>query len=267
LIPVFQENEPSNLKERLLWPFAKRYRNRLELAKFPNALRLIANEVLVFPEQNFLLVKNSKSGCTSAANILHQCFLGKRFEGDIHRTDIGLVQGRNHLKAVRSALLDPDVFKITTVRHPVTRVISGFNDFFVDRKNPRSSVHFDAVRHFGYSTAKSESENFSSFLEMLEYSFSKDPRRIDRHFRLQILNTAIASVNYNAICHVEDLRSEIIESLTKAGVSSQLTGNIAGEVRNASRSKGLVPNTEQLKIIGNLFEKDLSAFGYDLENF
>ena len=180
MIPVFQESEPSNLKERLLWPFAKRYRNRLELAKFPDALRLIANEVLVFPDHKFLLVKNSKSGCISAANILYQCFLGERFEGDIHLADVGLVQGRNHLRAVRSAMFDPNVFKITTVRHPVTRVISGFNDFFVDQKNPRSMSHFDAAKHFGYSSSNSESENFSSFLKMLEHSFSMDPQRVDR---------------------------------------------------------------------------------------
>ncbi len=267
MIPVFQENEPSNLKERLLWLFAKRYRNRLELAKFPDALRLIANEVLVFPDNNFLLVKNSKSGCTSAANILYQCFSGQKFDGDIHRAESGLVQGRNHLKAVRSALLDPSMFKITTVRHPVSRVISGFNDFFVDPKNPRSASHFDSARHFGYSTSNSEGENFSAFLEMLEFSFSKDPLRIDRHFRLQVLNTAFAAVNYNSICHVENLHADIIGALAEAGVPSQMTANVSGEIRNASRSKGFVPDSEQLKKIGALYEKDLSGFGYDLENF
>lgn len=250
-----------------MWPFAKRYRNRLELAKFPAALRLIANEVLVFPEQKFLLVKNSKAGCTSAANILYQCFHGEKFAGDIHRTDIGLVQGRNHLIAVRTALLDPSLTKITTVRHPVTRAISGFHDFFVDQKNPRSAVQAKAIKHFGFSESQSEGSNFHAFLDMLEYSFSIDQSRVDRHFRLQTVNTATDAINYNSLCRVENLYADIIRSLQDAGVPSTAVANITSEVRNASLAVGLVPDSKHLQKIESLYNDDFAAFDYDLNNF
>ena len=267
LIPIFQASEQTSLKERLLWPFAKRYRNRIELTKFPVALRLIANEVLVFPEHKLLLVKNSKAGCTSASNMLYQCFFGEKFDGDIHRTDIGLIQGRNHLRAIRTALSDPDVFKITTVRHPVTRAVSGFTDFFIDQKNQRTSAHLKSIKHFGFDDAKSDDDNFNSYLDMLEYSFSLDPLRIDRHFRLQTVNTAIAAIKFNSICRVENLGPDLVKALMSSGVAPDAVKGLDSDVRNASRAKGFVPNTDQLRKIEILYRIDLEAFGYDLNNF
>lgn len=70
LIPIFRETEPNYLKAHLLWPFARRYRNRVFMKQIPMPVRLIMVEVLVIGSPKIVLIKNSKAGCTSAAHML-----------------------------------------------------------------------------------------------------------------------------------------------------------------------------------------------------
>lgn len=267
MIPIFQEYEPNYLKAHLLWPFSKRYRNRVDLGKFPPRLRLIAVEVLVIRDPKILLVKNSKAGCTSAAHMFYQCFHGMRYKGDIHRPDIGLIQGENHLKEVHAALCDREAYKMTTVRHPVTRAISGFRDFFIDQKNLRAPLHMDAIRHFGFDQAAPQTRNFDAFLDMVEYSFAKNLTRTDRHFRSQVVNTAFSEISYDAICRLETLSADIITALKSAGVAQTAIAGISTEARNPSAAATFAPEAGQIDRIAQLYSEDFSAFDYDPENF
>lgn len=265
MIPIFQEYRPNYLKAWVLSPFNERYRLRNERRKFPEPLRTIAFEVLLTDDHKIALVKNSKAGCTTAAHVLYQYSKGTACTVDVHRPDIGMLQGEPHLRQALEALQDPNTLNITTVRHPIARATSAFTDFFLDKKNLRMDLHIDAIRAFGFDEGKTDAENFDVFLTYVEHCFSVNRDYTDRHFRPQVTNLAFSHVTYDKICRVETLNEDLTEVLRWVGQTEDQLKRFNLGARNSSKHDRYVPSAAQTDRLIGLYREDFEKLGYDPE--
>lgn len=184
-------HRPNFLKARLLAPFSARYRARLTLAGEPEALLVVANHVVVTRDRRLALVKNSKAGCTSAAQLLYAYDTGAVFDGRIHRAE-DQIAGPLHVRAGLDALAEASVYKFTFVRNPLSRCVSAFQDFVLDRTNPGVRHHLPRLPAFGWRPDAPEADQFDAFLTYVEASFAADRVWTDPHFRCRRSTSRLA---------------------------------------------------------------------------
>ena len=262
-IPLYLEFHPDYAKARLLWRLnPNHYRFAARIGRFPEPLRRIAMEVLVTDDHQIALVKNSKAGCTSAAHLIHQISKGVPCRTDVHRPDIGLIQGPEHFETALAVLQAADTFRLTTVRHPVTRAMSAFSDFFLARRNHLSPLHTEAIRRFGFSDDASAARNFDAFLSLVEYSFGVDRPYTDRHFRPQVINTAWGHLSFDAVARTETLGPDLARAVEAAGLPASAYAAFDFSARNQSGRSAFRPDKGQLRRLEQLYHDDFEAFGY-----
>ena len=197
--------------------------------------------------------------------MLHQYSKGTACTVDVHRPDIGMLQGEPHLRQALEALQDPNTLNITTVRHPIARATSAFTDFFLDKKNLRMDPHIDAMRARGSDEGKTDAENFDVFLTYVEHCFSVNRDYTDRHFRPQVTNLAFSHVTYDKICRVETLNEDLTEVLRRVGQTEDQLKRFNLGARNSSKHDRYVPSAAQTDRLIGLYREDFEKLGYDPE--
>ena len=255
-------HRPNFLKARLLAPFSARYRARLTLAGEPEALLVVANHVVVTRDRRLALVKNSKAGCTSAAQLLYAYDTGAVFDGRIHRGE-EQIAGPLHVRAGLDALSDASVYKFTFVRNPLARCVSAFQDFVLDRTNPGVRHHLPRLPAFGWRPDAPEADQFDAFLGYVEASFAADRIWTDPHFRLQTINIALGTVAYDHIGRLESYAEDMAHVLRASGAWREDLAALLTRRDNASRAKKFVPSPEQAARVRALYAEDCAAFGYE----
>ena len=181
------------IKTRLFAPFVERYRARVGISKITEPMRSILFVTMQSDDGKLVFVKNSKAGCTTVANVIYHYSKGKFLSGIIHRERKNFRQGIEHFRENLIALNNPNCMKFTFVRHPESRVLSAFKDFFVERKNPAAAIHIAEMKHFGFDIDNQVVKNFEIFLDYLGANFEIDLQLTDQHFRLQTLNIGLAT--------------------------------------------------------------------------
>jgi hypothetical protein len=214
-------------------------------------------------DRKFVFVKNSKAGCTTIAQLMYHYCHGKFFKGSVHRTRDGLRQGITYWMDYETASLSRSAFTFTFVRHPETRLLSAFKNFFVDWKNRSARIHFHSLRRRGFDEAGELARNFDVFLDYVDESLSKDALRTDRHWRLQVLNTGYGLIDYQFIGKVENFDRDIQEVFSLAGVPAPPTKDCLAIRFNRSAHHDFTISKTQRRRIERLFAEDYEAFGYE----
>lgn len=247
---------------RLAAPFSSRIRARAEMRHASPLLNSIIKHIVVTADGKLALVKNSKAGSTTAAQILFAYQNGTIFDGRVHSQDSGLIQGGNHIARVRAALDDSRCFKFSFVRQPERRIVSAFADFVVKKSNPTAFRLSKYFKGFGIEDGNDSPQNFSRFLDYVEEGMRQSDLYSDRHFRPQVLNLGIGEVRYNRIGKLESFAADMEEILKDAGVwREDLRAKL--EVRaNRTAIGEFTPDAAQTARIKRIYAADYDAFGY-----
>ena len=249
-------------KARFLAPIFKRYRPLLSLKNENKQLWLISSDIVVTNDHKIAFVKNSKSGCTTVAQMIYYINYGEFFTGDIHNSNTRLIQGRMHIPTCFAALRDENAYKFTFVRHPMSRVISAFHNFVFEKSNSSAVKHLKLMEAFGYHKDADPTQNFDAFLNYIESSFAANRDYTDPHFRMQVLNTALGHVAYDYIGKIETYAQDMEHILRAAGVWHDAYHDLLNVKANQSKKKPYQPTSEQTRRVEALYAEDYRAFGY-----
>lgn len=247
---------------RLAAPFSARLRARAEMRKESELLNSIIKHVLVTGDRRLALVKNSKAGSTTAAQVLYAYQRGHAFEGRVHAKDSGQIQGGNYIAEVLGALRDPDCFKFSFVRHPTRRIVSGFMDFVVEGGNPTAFRHARYFRSFGIRAGDTGTDNFHRFLDYVEEGIRLRALYSDRHFRPQVLNLALPEIEYGMIGKLESFAADMEEILRRAGVWHEGLRPFLATKANSTRPALFAPDQAAIARIARIYAEDFERFGY-----
>lgn len=247
---------------RLAAPFSPRIRARAEMRHESELLNSVIKHVLVSTDKRLALVKNSKAGSTTAAQVLYTLQHGRAFDGRIHDRESRQIQGGNHIAEVLSALRDPASFKFSFVRHPTRRIVSGFLDFVVEGGNPTAFRHAQFFRSFGIVAGDTSASNFNRFLDYVEEGLRVNALYSDRHFRTQVLNLALPEVDYGMIGKLENFAADMEEVLRRAGVWHEDLRPFLATRANSTRPVRFEPDAVAVRRIGKIYADDFDRFGY-----
>lgn len=279
--PLFDTTPPP-------WPAQKALAERFMAGHpgaFANPTRALAflNYIFTPADGSWAFRPNGKTGTTSTLYFLFHLTFGHpltvrfREPGGMNEDQAahGLAQARifAHL-AGRDAGTDPQAYldhalKLTTVRDPLARAVSGFvylcradelkrQQFFTERARMTAFTGFDWTRH------PFTADGFLRFLEYLRAELVwHDTRPVDSHFRPQVLNILPALFPPDLIGRCEDLPAFFRAIATRLDRPVP-EGALDAPARNrspADHADTLVTPAART-LAAEVFAADYEAFGY-----
>jgi hypothetical protein len=260
-LPIRFERKLNVKKARRLAPFFRKYRERSAYSKLPETLRIAYEDGLLTDDGKLFYVKNSKAGCTSIAQLLYHYSKGDFCGENIHDARKTLRQYRDHWRDFEEALGGSAV-AFTFVRHPESRLVSAFRNFFVDRKNRAHLLHLPAMESRGFNGNNSQSKNFGIFLDYVEESIAIDPLYTDRHWRSQHINIASNDIDYTVIGRLENFYCDLKKVFARIGQSAFLTEDRISARFNRSKDHSSNLTASERSRIETIYARDYELFGY-----
>lgn len=256
---VYLRKPMSFAKARLLAPFSARQRARLSLTGLHPDLPMVADHCVLSPTPRYLYVKNAKAACSSVTMAIHVWQTGWAPEKRIHAST-AIPQGWRAYDRVSRELEDPAVTRFIFVREPLSRLVSGFLYYLVDRKARLLYRHEPFLKAWGWDPAMPVERSFDLFLDYLEAGMAADVRRVDIHFRPQFYNLRPDLIRYGFVRRVETLARDLATLEEMFDIPSERR---TPEVprRNPARSS-FKPSEAQAARARELLRMDYEAFGY-----
>lgn len=248
----------------LIEPFSKRYRARRGQKQLDPVVRTVIEHLVVSGDEKLVYIKNSKAGCTSVTRLLHLYSKGEEFAASdgLHLFHDGFRQGICHWKENYALMRSGKAFVFSSIRHPQTRVVSAFTNFFVDMKNKSTPKHLPAMRRFGFSESNSTAQNFDVFLDYIEASFAANEVLTDWHWRKQVHNLAWGQIEYDYLARLENLNRDLAEIKKLAGLDDPHDAFHRPARSNQSSAAKFQPDAAQAARIFTLYRDDFEALGY-----
>ncbi|MCV2882983.1 sulfotransferase family protein [Actibacterium sp. XHP0104] len=251
---VFLHKRMNLAKAKVLAPVSRRYEHKKTLANLPSKLVPMAIHSLLFHQGRALFIKNSKAASTSLCHKIYEWEKGTEYTGSTVHRDKTLSQGLWSYPDIVRAISDPDCLKVTILRDPVRRCVSGFTDFALDKKNNNYERHAPFWDAMGMSAARDDAQRFDIYLDYVQACIDKDIERMDEHFRPQFYNLRPDLIDYGFVGQVEHLRRDIHALGVRLGLE---TGEAppGAQRKNSSRSQ-YSPTDAQIERIKALYAKD-----------
>lgn len=259
--PVLEQKYGS-IKDTVLSTVLTRYKCKESISKLPVEYQVFLPFTVSTDDKKLVYVKNSKVACTSISHLMYQYSNRHPFEGNIHSDSIPLRHGIYHWQENLALLKSNSAITFSIVRHPESRCVSAFQNFFVDRSGLILKTHFKAIKTFGYNQDQSHEDNFNAFLDYVQASHELSPNYVDRHWRAQHINLGVGTVKYDHIGKLENLRAdmEIVRDLAK--IDGRRFEQVQKAKRNESSSIKFAVTAEQSNRIASIYSKDFELFGY-----
>ena len=259
--PVLEQKYGS-IKDTVLSTVLARYKCKVGISKLPLEYQVFLPFTVSTDDKKLVYVKNSKVACTSISHLMYQYSNGHSFEGNIHSDSIPLRHGIYHWKENLALLKSNSAITFSIVRHPESRCVSAFQNFFVDRSGDILKTHFNAIKAFGFDKNQSQEDNFNVFLDYVQASHELSPNYVDRHWRAQHINLGIGTVKYDHIGKIENLSADMETIRDLAKIDAHHFEKVQMAKRNESSSTKFVVTAEQSTRIASIYSKDFELFGY-----
>lgn len=165
---------------------------------------------------------------------------------------------------------------LTTVRHPVTRLVSAFN--YLCRSHDLSisqfagdRVRLSALTGFDWTTHAGTTEGFTRFLDYIDYSLANNTSlMVESHWAPQFNTIRPDILAPTLIGKCEDFDSFFRQLADRFDLPRDIAATFAEKPRNVGTYQGrdatqdyvAAPDTRNR--IRDLYAKDFEAFGYDL---
>lgn len=163
-----------------------------------------------------------------------------------------------------------EALRITTVRHPLARAVSGFR--YLCRSDALKSAQFaterlrmTALTGFDWDRDAGTAQGFLRFLEYLSIDLAHHPARpVNSHFRPQVLNILPEVFRPGLVGRCEDLPA-FFRALAARLDRPVPDGALEGRPRNRQPgSAGDVITPEATRLAAGIFAADFERFGYDV---
>lgn len=211
-----------------------------------------AARVWAFPEHKLVYISNPKAACSTIKEHMRRLTeMPNITPRDRHR--LSTVRVGAILRKAESKGADlKDCFVFSSVRDPIRRVISGFNDKFARRNRVEKAFR----RKNGI--AKDVVIDWPLFIEHLR---STPLRDLDAHWRPQHLNLLHGQIHIDRLVRVESLQTDLADV-----VQGHFPGKTLDEIhQNASGKKILsakdIALREKLTLL-RLYAVDYHVYGY-----
>jgi len=221
----------------------------------------VVHQLVLTDDENLMFVRNFKAGCSTVTHLLYQLSKGTQFDGNISDAQ-DLMRGMSYWPQLEMALARPDVYRFTMVRHPESRAVSTFRDFFVDHRNRKASVYKDVLHDFGAQPASPVEQRFDAFLGFVDYCLNVNPEGTDPHFRRQITNTAFGTLKYDKVCRLENYSTDMEKVLSEAGMTLPDEASLRSRKNVSQQEVVFEPTVGQKRKLEQLYAPDYEAFGY-----
>lgn len=245
------------LKVNILAPFIKRYRYKKSLNVLSEQTRPLIPSSILFANGKALLIKNPKSATTSLAESIFWWETGRHFKGENIHGDRSLKQGIHNYPRLVEGMLDESCLKVTVVRDPLSRCVSGFKNFVLAQNNISAKRHIPFLKKLGLVESSDASKSYDIFLDYIQLCKELSVKRMDPHFRPQIYNLRPDLVKYGFIGRVEHLGADIKKLEMRLGLKS-INQNLQQQEQikaNPSRVK-FEPSQQQRIRTNDLFSED-----------
>ncbi|MFT6423806.1 MAG: hypothetical protein ACJAYH_001354 [Celeribacter sp.] len=215
--------------------------------------------------QPFLYMKNHKCACTTViATLMSLLAKQQGIEENISMASVHtppksvLLTGPRGLAdaSVVAAVNDPNVFKFSIVRDPVTRTLSAFADKIGSGGKQKTKL----MKYLGRPA--DSNITLKQFIALL--ASDEGARDLDRHWRSQRLEIAYDHIPFDYIGTVEDIKpamDHIVRTIFGA--------DAVGQVVDTRRSMG--HKTSSKDLVATLTDRDMKnlykAFGPDFEMY
>lgn len=258
--PYLDHVSSGKTKDRFLRFFSRRYADRARFHALSDVEKTVLPHVVMTKDNAYAFVKNSKAGCTSVAHLLWIHDHGRVYDGNIHQAPFRSAPRHQALLKVHDSM--QGAFRFSVVRNPTRRAVSGLFNFFIERKNSQSYLHWDAITDRGFLQKDDHAYRFDVFLDYVEASHSICPIRTDRHFRAQHINIGHDVCNLNYIARLESLQKDLDIIGEMAGSPIPPLDRLPDSRRNQSGSSAFTPSPAQVSRLEELYARDYELFGY-----
>lgn len=215
--------------------------------------------------RSFLYMKNHKAACTTVlATLMQNLACEKGIDEDISMDSVHsppkslLLTGPRRLsdESVTGAMNDPDVFKFTIVRDPVSRTVSAYADKVLSGQKQKTKL----MRHLGRPA--DATITLKQFIEVL--AFDEGACDLDRHWRPQCQEISYDQIPFDYIGIVEDIKPAMAHV-----VGTIFGADAVGDLVDTRDSMG--HRTSSKDLAATLSARDMKhlekAFGPDFEMY
>lgn len=251
-------DQPRPLTWWVMRSFSRRYRIQYDARRLPDWQRIVLRRTVYVPELKLLYVINAKAASSSLRDMMFVLGGGSRETG----AGRGIRFPSPRWEEVVDAWSNPEVYRFTIVRHPVSRAISAFTNLFVNRNNGFEFRHIPYLHRTGLKFGDSTPDNFDRFLDYIEEVQAESELFCDTHLRLQTINVGARHLHYNRIGRYESLLTDVMTIMAEAGVASFSVAALGWDNR-ALRDTGLVPTNRQIARIESIYAEDYERFAYE----
>ncbi|MEM9928285.1 MAG: sulfotransferase family protein [Bacteroidota bacterium] len=226
------------------------------------------NSLLISPKHEYVFANNPKVACSTIRKLLIDAEFGvvkpyaerastlyfKEFLPFLNVWQIG-----NFAEWINTEGL----YKFCFVRHPYTRLLSGYLDKVVRSKHEKNNI----LEAMGKADQPDLDISFDSFVRVVcDMPIIKQ----DHHWRVQYYQTFQAGINYSFVGRFEQLEADLRTVAEQIGISQFITPETFGQAgqnsrQHATNAGGLIRQyyTPALKrLVQQCFEKDFEYFGY-----
>jgi hypothetical protein len=203
------------------------------------------------PELPIVYVSNPKSGCSTIKNSLKQA------QSEAYSRS-GLVE----FARKTNPHLSDDCLRnfgmptggrrlvVSSVRNPYARALSGYLDMVEGRDNKQ----YPEAKYWKLDT-------FEAFLTSVATSVaSRDPLRLNSHFRPQHINLDLPAIPYDAIVFLENL--EILPVLLGGVLGGAALQKFAPHARDASARIDRYYTPRTVELVRQIYGRDFECFHY-----
>ena len=218
----------------------------------------IDNNLHVSVDHKYMYCDIPKAGCTTIKQTLVESVERKVVNYNVHdRAQTPLRRPSEVFDDIKEL---EAYFKFTFVRNPYTRMLSAYLDKIQGNKLEKRGI----VNVLGMDINDYENIDipFKLFLDTLA---SMEIRRMNGHFRPQVMQSCYAVINYNYIGKFESFEADLVTVLEKLGcrnVSPRMIKTIRHHKTNASELHEQYYDAETENLVKEIYKDDFLEFGY-----
>ncbi|PHI21464.1 hypothetical protein CEQ90_03440 [Lewinellaceae bacterium SD302] len=228
--------------------------------------------IKISPKHNYAYAVTPKAGCTTLQKILIDAEFGEHQHFDqvqyMHYKEFLPFLSPMQIGDPKVFFRRPDIFTFCFVRNPYTRLLSGYLDKIVRKKDQRDPILEIMGKGQDYEI---------SFSEFLEVVCGQPINEQDHHWRVQYYLTYQAGIKYDFIGRFENLDNDICHVCENLGITEFMgkdlykcdenDDSVAFGRHHATGADALLDEyytPELKKMVANKFTLDFEYFGYSI---
>lgn len=226
--------------------------------------------IIISPRYRYLFVNVPKVACTTIRKLLLDAEHGEvrpyAEREELHYNEFLPFLNIQQVGNVKTFVTRPDIFKFCFVRNPYTRLLSGYLDKIVRKKDQRNPI----LRQLGLFHQPEVELSFAQFVQAV---VDLPVMHQDQHWRVQYYQTCQAGIKYDFIGRFESLEQDLRAVAQQIGIGAFIQedtfGNTATKAVGQHHATGAAEQLSSYytpalqEMVYQKYREDFDCFGYD----